>query len=256
MNINLYKPKPAYRIHIPKKNNKTRPLSIPVIIDRVYQELHRMALEPQWEFKFEPISYGFRPKRRAHDAMERIFYNVKNGNWCWVFEGDFKSCFDTLDHNFILKQIDGFPYVNVVEKFLKAGYVDNNVFFRTKIGTPQGGLLSPLLANIALTGMEDCLGISYNKVIRKNGSTTYNAKGNYRMTQYADDFVIFAKSKEEIEKVYDILNPYLEERGLILAEDKTRITHISEGLIFSVLKLDKGTPRMETNVSLNHLKTL
>ena len=104
--------------------------------------------------------------------------------------------------------------------------------------------------------MEDCLGISYNKVIRKNGSTTYNAKGNYRMTQYADDFVIFAKSKEEIEKVYDILNPYLEERGLILAEDKTRITHISEGLIFSVLKLDKGTPRMETNVSLNHLKTL
>lgn len=89
MNINLHKPKPAYRIHIPKKNNKTRPLSIPVIIDRVYQELLRMALEPQWEFKFEPVSYGFRPKRRAHDAMERIFYNVKNGNWCWVFEGDF-----------------------------------------------------------------------------------------------------------------------------------------------------------------------
>ena len=232
MNINLHKPKPAYRIHIPKKNNKTRPLSIPVIIDRVYQELLRMALEPQWEFKFEPISYGFRPKRRAHDAMERIFYNVKNGNWCWVFEGDFKSCFDTLDHNFILKQIEGFPYVNVVEKFLKAGYVDNNVFFRTKIGTPQGGLLSPLLANIALTGMEDCLGISYNKLTRKNGSTTYNAKGNYRMTRYADDFVIFAKSKEEIEKVYDILNPYLEERGLILAEDKTRITHISEGFDF------------------------
>lgn len=232
MNINFYKPKPAYRIHIPKKNNKTRPLSIPVVIDRVYQELLRMALEPQWEFKFEPISYGFRPKRRAHDAMERIFYNVKNGNWCWVFEGDFKSCFDTLDHNFILKQIDGFPYVNVVEKFLKAGFVDNNVFFRTKIGTPQGGLLSPLLANIALTGMEDCLGISYNKVTRKNGSITYNAKGNYRMTRYADDFVIFAKSKDEIEKVYDILNPYLEERGLILAEDKTRITHISEGFDF------------------------
>ena len=80
--------------------------------------------------------------------------------------------------------------------------------------------------------MEDCLGISYNKLTRKNGSTTYNAKGNYRMTRYADDFVIFAKSKEEIEKVYDILNPYLEERGLILAEDKTRITHISEGFDF------------------------
>ena len=154
MNINLHNPKPAYRIHIPKKNNKTRPLSIPVVIDRVYQEILRIVLEPQHEVHFEPVSYGFRPKRRAHDAMVRIFYNVKNGNWCWVFEGDFKSCFDTLDHDFILKQLDGFPYRNVVEKFLKAGYVDNNVFHRSKIGTPQGGLLSPLLANIALTGME------------------------------------------------------------------------------------------------------
>ena len=232
MNINLHKPKPAYRIHIPKKKNKTRPLSIPVVIDRVYQELLRICLEPQWEYRFEPISYGFRPKRRAHDAMERIFYNVKNGNWCWVFEGDFKSCFDTLDHDFILKQLEGFPYINVVEKFLKAGYVDNNVFYRSKIGTPQGGLLSPLLANIALTGMEECLGISYSKVTRKNGSITYNAKGNYRMDRYADDFVIFAKTREEIEKVYDILNPYLKERGLVLAEDKTRIVHISEGFDF------------------------
>lgn len=232
MDINLHKPKPAYRIHIPKKNNKTRPLSIPVIRDRVYQELLRMVLEPQWEFRFEPISYGFRPKRSAHDAMERIFYNVKNGKWCWVFEGDYKSCFDTLDHEFILKQLKGFPYIKVVEKFLKAGYMDNDVFFRSKIGTPQGGLLSPLLANIALTGMEDYLGISYHKVNRKNGSTTYNSRGDYRMVRYADDFVIFAKSKEEIERVYDILDPYLKERGLTLAEDKTRIVHISEGFDF------------------------
>ena len=232
MNINLHEPKPAYRIHIPKKNNKTRPLSIPVIIDRVYQELLRICLEPQWEYRFEPISYGFRPKRGAHDAMERIFYNVKNGNWCWVFEGDFKSCFDTLDHDFILKQLEGFPYINVVEKFLKAGYVDNNVFYRSKVGTPQGGLLSPLLANIALTGMEEYLGISYNKITRKNGNITYNTKGIYRMVRYADDFVIFAKSREEIEKVYDILKSYLKERGLVLAEDKTRIVHISEGFDF------------------------
>jgi RNA-directed DNA polymerase len=185
-----------------------------VIIDRIYQEIIRLALEPQAEFNFEPTTYGFRPKRGCHDAVQRIRHNIKGGKWCWVFEGDFKACFDTLNHDFILKQIKGFPLYNLVNKFLKTGYIDNNLFYDTEKGTPQGGLLSPLLANIALNGLEKYLNISYKEVIQKKDDVTYNtfiSMGNYRVTRYADDFVIFAKSKEEIEKVYEILNPYLKE---------------------------------------------
>ena len=232
MNIKLHNPKPAYRKYIKKKNGKFRSLGIPVIVDRIYQEIIRMALEPQAEVNFEPVSYGFRPRRGCHDALNRIMYNIRSGKWSWVFEGDFKSCFDTLSHSFILKQINNFPFYTTVEKFLKAGYVDDNVFYNSEEGTPQGGILSPLLANIALNGMENILNITYRKKTRKDGYVSYVTQGKYRMVRYADDFVIFAQSKEDIEEVYDILKPYLEDRGLKLAEEKTRITHISKGFDF------------------------
>jgi len=232
MNIKLHNPKPAYRMYIKKKNGKLRSLGIPAITDRIYQEIIRMALEPEAEANFEPTSYGFRPRRGCHDAVSRIMYNIRGGKWEWVFEGDFKSCFDTLSHNFILQQIKSFPSRLLIEKFLKAGYVDDNVFYNSDEGTPQGAILSPLLANIALNGMEDILNITYNKATRKNGDVIYITKGKYRMVRYADDFVIFAQNKEDIEAVPEILNSYLEDRGLTLAEDKTKIVHISEGFDF------------------------
>jgi len=230
-NIKLHKPKPVYRRHIKKKNGKYRSLGIPVIVDRIYQEIIRMALEPQFEVNFEPISYGFRPKRSCHDATSRIMENISDWRWSWVFEGDFEACFDTLSHNFILNEIKGFPAYDLVERFLKAGYVDNNCFYDTTKGTPQGGILSPLLANIALNGLESVLNISYRK-FNRNGLEYYRAIGKYRVVRYADDFVIFAQNKRDIEAIYEILEPYLEDRGLKLAEDKTKISHILDGFDF------------------------
>ncbi|MDR1208866.1 MAG: reverse transcriptase N-terminal domain-containing protein [Clostridiales bacterium] len=176
IDISLHKPKPTYRTYIKKKNGKLRPIGIPTIKDRVCQNMLNLALEPKWEARFEPASYGFRPKRSCHDAMVRIHQNLRGdkSNMSWVFEGDFKACFDTLNHDWILGQIEGFPEADVIAKWLKAGFVDNNVFSETEDGTPQGGIISPLLANIALHGMEKALGIKYAPEKRAEGITHAN----------------------------------------------------------------------------------
>ena len=158
--------------------------------------------------------------------------SIQKGEKRWIFEGDFKGCLDNLNHDYILGKIGDFPYKALIIKWLKADYVDNGTFNETESGSGQGNIVSPLLANIALMGMEEALGIRY-RVQNKNGKYAGHTNETvYSLSFYADDFVIVCKTKEDAEKVYDKLKPYLKQRGLELSEEKTRIVEITEGFNF------------------------
>jgi RNA-directed DNA polymerase len=233
--------KPAKRVYIPKNNGKYRPLGIPVIKDRCLQAMVKNALEPYWEARFEGISYGFRPGRSCQDAMQKIYHFAQSGSRKeWVIDADISQAFDTIDHAYLLKAIGQFPARELIKQWLKAGYVDRGVFVETTTGTPQGGVISPLLANIALHGMEEALKV-YKRL--PNGTdivTTQGVKydkqglsvGQLAVVRYADDFVVFCESRERAEEVLEILKNWLYDRGLRLSTEKTRIVHLSEGFDF------------------------
>ena len=224
-------PKAVKRVYIAKANGKRRPLGIPVIADRALQAQVVNALEPEWEARFEPKSYGFRPGRGCHDAIEVIHKTAKgkHSKRQWILDADLAAAFDRIDHAYLLGALGGFPARELIEGWLKAGVIENGRFAPTEEGTPQGGVVSPVLLNVALHGMEEAAGVCYHQAGVHAGRTV---AGSAVVVRYADDLIAMCHSRDQAEQVKARLAAWLAPRGLAFNEDKTHIVHLDDGFDF------------------------
>jgi RNA-directed DNA polymerase len=229
-----WKPLAVKRVYIPKARdrNKLRPLGIPVMTDRCHQARVRNALEPEWEARFEPRSYGFRPGRGCHDAIESIYKTLKSktAKRQWILDADLAAAFDRIDHDHLMSMMGSFPARELIRDWLKAGVFEpGKGFAPTEEGTPQGGVISPLLLNVALHGLEEAAGVRYRLTGSAVGET---APGSPVVVRYADDLVACCQSRQQAEQVKARLAAWLAPRGLAFNEDKTAIVGLRDGFDF------------------------